>query len=178
VIAYLDSSALVKLYLVERGSRETIALTARSEMVATSIVSGAEVAAALAKAVRVHLLTELVARRAQRAFDRDWQDLLRVPVTEALVDRARALAWNHALRGYDAVQLASALMWQESIGLEVIVGTFDRQLWTAARQAGLKTWPEEARVPLGRGGREQPKTAIPGTQRSLNPRDRRDKRAT
>ena len=92
MIAYLYASALVKRYLVERGSRETIALTAESEMVATSIVSRADVAAALAKAAPVDLVTEHVARRAQRAFDRDWDHLLRVPVTEALVDRARTLA--------------------------------------------------------------------------------------
>ena len=116
-------------------------------MVATSIVSRAEVAAALARAVRLDLVAEDVARRAQRAFDRDWQDLLRIPVTEALVDRARTLAWNHALRGYDAVQLASALTWQESIGTEVVVGTFDRQLWTAAQQVGMNVWPEDTRGP-------------------------------
>jgi hypothetical protein len=39
VIAYLDASALVKRHLVERGSQETIALTAGSEMTATSVVS-------------------------------------------------------------------------------------------------------------------------------------------
>jgi predicted nucleic acid-binding protein len=74
-------------------------------------------------------------------------------VTEALVDRARTLAWNHPLRGYDAVQLASALMWQESVGIEIVVGTFDRQLWTAAQQAGMKVWPEDTRAPGRRGGR-------------------------
>jgi hypothetical protein len=53
VIAYLDASALVKRYLVERGSRETVALTSQAEMIATSIISRAEVAAGLAKAGRV-----------------------------------------------------------------------------------------------------------------------------
>lgn len=143
MIAYLDASALVKRYLVESRSPETIALTAESEMVATSIVSRAEVAAALAKAVRMGLVTENVARRAQRSFDGDWKDFLRVPVTEALVDRARTLAWDHALRGCDAVQLASALTWQESVGTEIIVATFDTQLWTATRQVGMKAWPED-----------------------------------
>lgn len=141
MIAYLDASALVKRYLVEARSRETIALTAESEMVATSIVSRAEVAAALAKAVRQGLVAEDVARRAQRSFDADWQDLLRVPVTEALVERAETLAWDHGLRGYDAVQLASALIWQESVGTEVLLATFDQQLWEAAPKAGLKAWP-------------------------------------
>jgi predicted nucleic acid-binding protein len=112
-------------------------------MVATSIVSRAEVSAALAKAVRLGLVTENVARKAQRSFDGDWDDLLRVPVTEALVDRAGTLAWDHALRGYDAVQLASALTWQESVGTEVVLATFDQQLWEAAPKAGLKAWPDK-----------------------------------
>jgi predicted nucleic acid-binding protein len=141
VIAYLDASALVKRYLVERGSRETTALTAESEMIATSTVSRAEVAAALAKAARAGLVTEDRARRAQRSFAGDWPDLVRVPVTEALVERAETLAWDHGLRGYDAVQLASALVWRESVGTEIVLATFDQQLWEAAPKAGLKAWP-------------------------------------
>ena len=86
--AYLDASALVKRYVVERGSRETIALTAECEMSATSIVSRAEVAAALARAARTGLLTRDIARRARRSFAGEWQDLVRVPVTEALAERA------------------------------------------------------------------------------------------
>jgi predicted nucleic acid-binding protein len=142
VIAYLDASALVKRYLVERRSRETIELTTTSEVTATSIVSRAEVAAALAKAARTGLVSLPVARNAQRLFVGDWQDLVRVAVTEALAERADALAWEHGLRGYDAVQLASALAWQESVGEEIVLATFDQQLWEAAQQTGLKPWPE------------------------------------
>jgi len=72
VIAYLDASALVKRYVIERGSRETIALTADAELTATSIVSRAEVAAALGKAARIGLVTHDVARNAQRSFASDW----------------------------------------------------------------------------------------------------------
>lgn len=142
--AYLDASALVKRYVRERGSRETIALTAESEMTATSIVTRAEVAAALARAVRTGVLTRDRGRRAQRSFAGDWPDLVRVPVTEALVERAEALAWDHGLRGYDAVQLASALTWQESVVGEIVLATFDQQLWEAAPKAGLKAWPEKS----------------------------------
>jgi predicted nucleic acid-binding protein len=106
------------------------------------LVSRAEVAAALAKAVRVGLLSAADARGAQRAFVREWQDLARIPMTEALAARAEALVWSHALRGYDAVQLASALTWQESLGTPITLATFDRQLWEAGRQAGLLTWPD------------------------------------
>jgi hypothetical protein len=47
------------------------------------------------------------------------------------------------LRGYDAVQLASAVTWQQSVGAEILLATFDQQLWEAALKAGLKAWPDE-----------------------------------
>ncbi len=143
MIAYLDASALVKRYIVERGSRATIALTAHADMTATSIISRAEVAAAFAKAVRAGIVRDEIARSAQRRFAGDWPDLARVSITEALVERAEGLAWEHGLRGYDAVQLASALSWQESAGEQIVLATFDQQLWEAAKRTGLKAWPDQ-----------------------------------
>lgn len=142
MIVYLDASALVKRYVAERGSRETGDLTASADVVATSLVSRAEVAAALAKAVRLGVIEPESGRKAQRAFAGQWPDIAKVPVTEALVSRAEALAWDFALRGYDAVQLASALTWQEAVGTEITLATFDRQLWDAGRNAGLRMWPQ------------------------------------
>jgi len=92
--------------------------------------------------VRLGVLDDIGGRRAQRRFAREWPDIMKVPVTEALVARADALAWAHGLRGYDAVQLASALTWQEALGHEIVLATFDRQLRQAAPQAGLRAWPE------------------------------------
>lgn len=143
MIVYIDASALVKRYVVERGSKEVIALTASADMVATSVVSRAEVTAALARAARLGALDHEGARRAQRRFSREWPDLARVPATELLVARAEPLAWDYALRGYDAIHLASAVTWQESVGEDVVLATFDRQLWEAAPGAGLLVWPEK-----------------------------------
>jgi predicted nucleic acid-binding protein len=143
VIAYFDASALVKRHVDERGSRETIEFAARAEVVATSLVSRAEVAAALAKAERAKLLDEDEARAAHRAFAAEWPDIARIPVTDALVSRADALAWEYELPGYDAIQLASAVLFQESLGTAVRLATFDKQLWDAARRAGLEPWPEK-----------------------------------
>jgi predicted nucleic acid-binding protein len=88
------------------------------------------------------VLDDVGGRRAQRRFSREWPDFMRVPVTETLVARAEALAWSHGLRGSDAVQLASALTWQDALGQEIVLATFDRQLWEVAPQAGLRAWPE------------------------------------
>lgn len=147
MIAYLDASALVKRYVAERGSRETSAFTAAAEMIATAIVSRAEVVAALAKAVRMGLVKDDIGRNGRRRFAQDWPDFVRVPLTEALVERADLLAWEQGLRGYDAVQLASGLSWQESVGEEIVLATFDQQLWDAARRTGLKVWPDNILQP-------------------------------
>jgi predicted nucleic acid-binding protein len=142
VSVYIDASALVKRYVTEMGSADVVALTTGAAAVATALVTRAEVAAAFARAVRVGVLDDVGGRRAQRRFSREWPDFMRVPVTEALVARAETLAWAHGLRGYDAVQLASALTWQDALGQEIVLATFDRQLWEAAPQAGLRAWPE------------------------------------
>jgi uncharacterized protein len=142
VIVYLDASALVKRYVAERGWRETRELSTKADVVATSLITRAEVAAALSKAVRVGIIDPDGGRKAQRAFASQWPDIAKVPVSEALVSRAEALAWDFALRGYDAVQLASALTWQEAVGAEITLATFDRQLWDAGKKAGIRIWPD------------------------------------
>ena len=81
MIVYLDASALVKRYVAERGSRETRELSARADIVATSLITRAEVAAALAKAVRLGIVEPDSGRKAQRAFASQWPDIAKVPVT-------------------------------------------------------------------------------------------------
>ena len=92
--------------------------------------------------MRLKLISHATGRNARQRFSDDWPDFVRVPVTEALVERADRLAWEYSLRGYHAIQLASALTWQEVAGDETVVATFDQQLWDAASRAGLTTWPE------------------------------------
>ncbi len=141
MIVYADASALVKRYIAETGSNEFVELINEAAVVATALVSRAEVAAALARAVRLGILHHQGGRAAQRNLARDWPDIAQIPISEALVTRAETLAWDVALRGYDAIQLAAALSWRESVGQEVVLATFDRQLWDAGPEVGLEVWP-------------------------------------
>ena len=143
MILYVDASALVKRYVTERGSEAVTALMEEAAVFATSIVTRAEVGAALAGAVRRGVLDEPDGRRARLLFGQEWRDIARVPVTERLVALADALAWEHGLRGYDAVQLASAANWQDMVGSDVVLATFDKQLWHAAPKTGLRPWPSQ-----------------------------------
>ena len=142
MIVYLDASALVKRYVAEAGSDEVAALIDTASVVGTSIISRAEVAAALAKATRMQVVPRQEAEAALSAFDAEWTALARVQMSEMLVARAAVVAWDHGLRGYDAVHLATALFWQAMMGERVSVATFDQQLWRAARTTGLAVWPE------------------------------------
>lgn len=141
MILYLDASALVKRYVIELGSKEIEEIIHESDIVGTGIISRAEVSAALAKAVRVGILNNKEAIEALNAFHKDWQDLVRVSVSETVVARADALASQYGLKGYDAVQLALALVWQEVLGDVVTFATFDKQLAAAAEAAGLVPFP-------------------------------------
>ena len=142
MIVYLDASALVKRYVEEPGSAAVAALIDEAAAVGTTILSRAEVAAALAKAARMKLLTRRDAAAALRAFNSEWDALVRLQMTEILAARAASLAWEHDLRGYDATHLASALFWQDMLGEPVTVASYDRALRDAAHAAGLVAWPD------------------------------------
>ena len=143
MIVYLDASALVKRYIAEAGSAEVDHLIARADAVGTAVISRAEVAAALAKAVRVGSLTRQESSPALQVFRTQWADLLRLQLTEAVVARADSLAWEHNLRGYDSLHLAAAITWQETLGQPVTLATFDRQLWQVGTTVGTTVWPDD-----------------------------------
>jgi predicted nucleic acid-binding protein len=142
MIAYLDASALVKRYIAEAGSAEVGGLIGQAEAAGTAVISRVEVAAALAKAVRMRLLPRAEAASSLEVFNSEWESLVRLQMTEVLMSRAASLAWDHGLRGYDAAHLVSALFWQEMLGAPVTVASYDRQLWEAAKANGLIAWPE------------------------------------
>ncbi len=141
MILYLDSSAIVKRYVSEKGTEEITRAIDKARLVGTVVVARVEVAAALAKAVRVGTLAEREAGAALRLFGVDWPDYLRTPVTETLVALAESLAWTQQLRAYDAIHLAAASAWQDSLGQPVTLATYDHALWTAARRVGLHPYP-------------------------------------
>ncbi len=142
MMVYFDASALVKRYIAEAASVRVDALIAQANVMGTGLISRVEVSAALAKAARMNWLTREAAVKAVQSFRAQWSDIIGVEITEAVVVKADTLAWDHGLRGYDAVHLACALLWQEAIGEPITLATFDRQLWDAAHQVGLEVWPD------------------------------------
>lgn len=143
MIVYADISALVKLFLTEEGSEATRDMLFQAQAMGTGLLTQAELGAALARGARRGLLSEAEALEARRQLEVVWPTWIRIAVDESLVSQAEVLAWEYGLRGYDAIHLASALVWQRRIEHPVMLATFDQALWETSRQVGLEIWPEE-----------------------------------
>ncbi len=137
-IAYLDTSALVKLCVAEPGTDLVAAVWDGADLVATSAVTDAEVRAVLASGRRAGVLDEDDLRTATAAWRRLRPGLRVVATTTALLDDAARLVDVHPLRAADAIHLASALALRSP---DLLVLAWDEHLSAAARAEGLSVLP-------------------------------------
>jgi predicted nucleic acid-binding protein len=141
VILYADTSAIVKGLLIEPGSTEVEAWFAKAHEVAASVITYAEVCAALGRSARTHGRDEASLGALVAALDAQWEELIVIPVPEREAGQA---ALKHGLRGMDAVQLATVLELRARArahmpGVEVVVASYDRRLLEAAEREGFAT---------------------------------------
>ena len=115
MIAYLDTSAVVKLYVEEGGATTVRRAVQDATQVGTSRVTYAEARAAFARRFRERGFASAAYAELLRSFDQEWETYVRLDVTEPLIQLAGDLAERHALRAYDAIQLASALTLQRDL---------------------------------------------------------------
>lgn len=146
---YLDSSALVKLYVLESGTDELLRLTnGRRNNFTVLSLAPLEVRSAV--------------RRRERAGDIDGRtaslllDLMEVhletiftlqPLSDIVLATAREVTDRYALRAYDAIQLAGCLNLMNAVQTPSDLPTFvcsDRQLNSAARSEKLAVFDPTA----------------------------------
>jgi uncharacterized protein len=134
VNTYFDTSAIMKLVVVEEGSDAASAVWDGSDVLITSRLSYAEARAALAAARRAKRLSERQLQDAKTSLEGRFQEIDVIEVTSDVVRSAGDLAERHALRGYGAVHLASALMLDAE---NVVLATWDREVARAAQIEGF-----------------------------------------
>ncbi|HYQ77683.1 MAG TPA: type II toxin-antitoxin system VapC family toxin [Solirubrobacterales bacterium] len=134
MILYFDTSALIKLVIAERGSELAQELWASSHRSASSVLVYAEGRAALAAGRRNGRLSDRLHDEAVGCLDRAHEQLISISVDEQLARLAGGIAAEFALRGYDAVHLATALSLAER---DVALVSWDQQLCHAGTAAGL-----------------------------------------
>jgi predicted nucleic acid-binding protein len=139
---YLDTSALIKRYINEPGTEDVRAWIRAADVMATGLLTRAETAAGLTRLYRRRIISHEDYSLALESFRFDWSGFHRIPINEELIVRADLLACQHGLRGYDAVHLAAALIWQEALMLPITIATYDQELAHVGRKSSLKVLPE------------------------------------
>ena len=137
MILFCDTSALVKLYIVEEGSDVLKQLVQETEAVAVSRIAWAEAHAALSRRAREVPTDNAIIDQAKAALAKDWPHFLVLEIDQALVERAGEYADMFALRGYDSVQLASAFDAGRISQLPIFFACFDTRLNKAAKLLGM-----------------------------------------
>ena len=141
MIVYFDTSALVKRYVAEPDSAAVLDLWERTVLIAASQLLYAEMSATLARKRREQPGSAPLLDQAERAFRDDWPTLYRIPVDDEINRRVDDLLTRHALRGADAVHLASALLLRHLAEDTVHFACADAALVDAAGAEGLQTQP-------------------------------------
>jgi len=137
-LIYFDSSAFVKLLAEEAGSELAADLWDGCDAALSSRLAYPEVRAALGASARNHDITKTELDAAERDWDGYWAATRPVELTTAVERHAGQLARDHALRGADAIHLASVLAVGDP---DLIVAVWDRRLHAGAQAAGCRVAP-------------------------------------
>lgn len=135
---YVDASAAVKLLIVENGSDSVAALWEDADVLLASQLVYPEVRAGLAAAARADRIDAGEADAQAASWELLWTEVATIDVTGAIAGKAGLLAERFALRGADAVHLASALAVASP---DLVVAVWDRRLHASAIAAGLQVVP-------------------------------------
>lgn len=143
-IYFFDSSAVVKRYVGETGSKWIINLMrpAAASNIYLANITSVEVISAVARRTRSGSIDSNQEAKATRRFLRDVASRFNIlRINDVVISSAVNLAQRHGLRGYDAVQLATALELHNRLlssgSLPFIFVSADNELNAAAIAEGL-----------------------------------------
>lgn len=131
MIVYLDTSALIKLYVKEEGTALVLKMLKSADLVATSKVAYVEARAAIARLRREGLLKEQAYQLVKESFQQDWNNYLLVELSNTVINMGGEMTESYKLRGFDAIHLASALMLKKQLEQDITGGCWDARLWDA-----------------------------------------------
>ncbi len=136
-MTYVDTSALIKRFLFERGSERVRSLTEPARDVATATVAYAELYAALNRKRRDGDLSRAAYAQAAERIEMQWPTYVRVGLHADVLALTRTLTERHPLRGFDAIHLASALHLARNLEETMPFAAADTRLLQAAAAEGL-----------------------------------------
>ncbi|HUD67517.1 MAG TPA: type II toxin-antitoxin system VapC family toxin [Candidatus Sulfotelmatobacter sp.] len=133
---YFDSSAVVKLYVQERGRTAVLRLLRQHEVVASAILP-IEIRGALRRRADENVIgrSRLPAALKQLALDRTQWNLL--SVSTEILERTEQIVASHSVRTLDAIHIASAQEFAGQLRARIPFISADHRQIEAAVALGL-----------------------------------------
>lgn len=148
VVCYLDSSAIVKRYKTEKGTDVVEALYVMDDVFRTTSHFGClEVEGFAARALKGRIFSKEGYDALLNGLADDLGERVYVmPVTSRIINEAIEVARKYALRGMDAIHIASGMAAQSTgaAGDDFFFVTSDKEQLAAAQNAGIKILDPEA----------------------------------
>lgn len=137
---FLDTSALVKLYVQEPGTDRLLPIVDRSEnRFAVLTISVVEIRSAIRRRQRAGDIDASTAATVLENVQKHMESrFLRQVINDAVIDAALEMIDRYALRAYDAVQLAGCLVLCSTATEAFIFVCADHRLLDAARSEQLR----------------------------------------
>lgn len=138
MIYYLDSSALVKRYIMEDGTDKMNSVIVGAQILVTSKLTYAEILSAFLKKYRAKELSEKHLLNVLEKFETDWAYFLVMEFGDELLPLIKKLIQKHYLRGADSVHLSSALWLKDAVKTDITFVASDLNLLEAANSETLQ----------------------------------------
>ncbi|MEK9148439.1 MAG: type II toxin-antitoxin system VapC family toxin [Candidatus Desantisbacteria bacterium] len=145
-IYYFDSSAIIKRYMEEAGSKWVNSITspAKGNLINIAQIGMVEVSAAFSRKVREGIISELERDNILGIFIKDCKEQYQIiEIGDRIIESAINLTCTKPLRGYDAIQLATASVINAAITKKnlssLIFLSADDNLIKVAKEEGLLT---------------------------------------
>jgi len=135
--AYFDTSTWLKLYIREGGSREARALARKYQPLSSSLLL-LECFSALARKRETEEIDTPQMSQLIKRLRADVISLRLVNISDPVLDKAQEVVLHTLARTLDAVHIASALVFQEMVGIDVIFITSDHKQYGFAQANDLK----------------------------------------
>jgi len=138
MIAYFDTSAIVKFYISETGSDIVREAFNNSEILVTSEIAYVEAISAFIRINNEKLISDIDLSNIVSDFKSNWEDFFTLKADINIIKKAGFLIEKYKLRSYDSIHLSSAVTFKERINKNISFYSWDKNLNTAALNESLQ----------------------------------------
>ena len=135
---YIDTSAYLKIFLKEKGSDKARKLVKENRLLVSAILTS-ECFSAFSRRRQGKDIDDKTFDRLVNRVKKDLPYLEIVRLTDDVLRRTEEILLHSTVRTLDAVHIASALLFQESTGIELAFVTSDKKQAEFTHDKGLKT---------------------------------------